>query len=108
MMIPPQILSMVRERVAAGQVVVGGHVLLHGEREGFVVDDVLAAIMQGLIIEHYADRAGCLIAARIRTAAGRLLWLHVVCTYRHPVWVGIVTAYVPDPAAWEFPPLRRR
>ena len=48
------------------------------------------------------------LAARVRVATGRLLWLHVVCDYNDREKVGLTTAYVPDPAEWDDPPIRRR
>ncbi len=41
--------------------------------------------------------------------AGNLsLYLHVVCEYADPVYIEIVTAYIPNEFQWEHPPFRRR
>jgi hypothetical protein len=105
---PPHLPGLIRERVAAGRYIVGGHVLAHARTEGFAVRDALAAATGGLLVEHFPDRGRCLFAARLRLAGGRFSWLHVVCDYNDPVTVGLVTAYIPDPAEWGHPPLRRR
>ena len=76
---------------------------VHGAAEGFTARDVLAAVEQGILIEHFPDRGRCPCCARVRLGSGRLTWLHVVCDYNHPVRVGIVTVYVPSPAGWQHP-----
>lgn len=108
MTVPANLHAMIRERVRTGRYITGAHVLRHGFAEGFVVADVKLAILSGMLLEHYPDRGRCLICARVRVRSGRLLWLHVVCQYNDRVRVGLVTAYVPDPAEWGDPPLRRR
>jgi hypothetical protein len=35
-------------------------------------------------------------------------YLHVVCEHTDPVYIEIVTAYIPDESEWEWPPVRRR
>jgi Domain of unknown function (DUF4258) len=106
--VPANLLAMIRERVETRRVQIGAHAVRHGFAEGFRLRDVLTAARTGIIIEHYPDRGRCLMCARVRVGSGRLLWLHVVCDYNHPVMLDITTAYVPDPAEWEDPPVRRR
>lgn len=108
MSVPPHLHAMIRERLNSGRYVTESHVFAHGAVEGFVLADVRAAIRSGIIIEVYRDRSRCLIVARVRTRSGRERWLHVVCDVGHPVNLGIVTAYCPDPAEWGDPPIRRR
>jgi hypothetical protein len=99
---------MIRDRIRAGDVETGPHVIEHGAVEGFLPRHAWAAVLDGIIIEHYPERGRCLLAGRVRALGRRLLWLHVVCDYNDPVKVGLTTAYVPDAAAWGDPPIRRR
>ena len=108
MSVPPHLLALIRERLNDGRYITESHVFAHGAVEGFVLADVRAAICSGIIIEVYRERHRCLIVARVRTRAGRERWLHVVCDVGHPVNLGIVTAYCPNPAEWGDPPIRRR
>jgi hypothetical protein len=108
MLTPPHLPALVHERIRLGRFRVSSHVLRHGAAEGFTVRDVLTAVEQGMLIEDFPDRSRCPFCGRVRIASGRLVWLHVVCDYNHPVEVGIITAYEPDLREWEHPPVRRR
>src|SRR4051794_17993979 len=99
---------MVKDRILAGRRRVASHVRAHGRLERFGEDQACRVVLTGVIIDWMPDRQRMLFCGRVRNDAGRLVWLHVVVSYLHPVDVGLVTAYTPDPAEWEEPPLRRR
>lgn len=108
MTVPPQLKAMLVDLLAENRYETGGHVFTHAHAEGFALRDVRAAIRDGVIIEDYADRRRCLFVARvICTTDARERWLHVVCDYSVRNVLGIVTAYVPDPAEWGNPPIKR-
>ena len=99
MTVPPQLHTMLVDLLRAGRYTTGGHVFAHADVQGFALADVRAAIRDGVIIENYSDRRRCLIVARVHCVTDRRLrWLHVVCDYDTRNLLGIVTAYVPDPA----------
>jgi hypothetical protein len=99
---------MIRDLMDAGRYTLGSHAVRHRHQQGFSLVDIIAAVRTGIIIEHYAERARCLICARVRSVAGREIWLHVVVAYHNRGQVHIVTAYRPDPSEWGDPPVRRR
>ena len=73
--------------------------------EAITLDEVLAAIATGQILEHYPEHrrgACCLLGGQ--TATGRAL--HVVCTTAQPVLV-LITVYEPLPPKWITPTQRR-
>jgi len=68
--------------------------VLHALKEGFERRHVVEAILNGRIIEEYPDDQRVLICgSTILGDSG--LYLHVVCEYADPVYIEIVTAYVP-------------
>ena len=60
MTVPPDVLTVIRDRISAGLYRTGQHVIEHGASEGFTARDARAAVMTGIIIEHYTDRPRCL------------------------------------------------
>ena len=82
--------------------------LAHGRLENFGEEQARHAVLNGIVLDWMPDRQRILFCYRVRNDFGRLVWLHVVVSYIHPVDAGLVTAYTPDPAEWEEPPLRRR
>lgn len=69
---------------------------------------MVEAILDGRIIEEYADEHRLLICGRTALVANLSIYLHVVCEYADPVYVEFVTAYIPDELVWEWPPFKRR
>jgi hypothetical protein len=108
MNVPPGLIRMVRDHVRDGDISIGPHFWVHSEAEGFTFVNVREVIQAGSVIEWMADRQRMLFCCRVRNANRRLVWLHVVADYSRREFTGIVTAYTPDPAEWEEPPLRRR
>ncbi len=75
------------------------------DAEDIMLDEVLAAIAVGHIIEDYpAHRCGACCLVSGTTPAHRPL--HVVCTTDRPVLI-IITVYEPRPPKWVTPTERR-
>lgn len=74
--------------------------------ESFSIDDVLHAIGNGRIIEHYPahPRGGCCLLFGT-TASGRPA--HIVCTTTRPLLI-VITVYEPAPPKWPTPTRRRQ
>ena len=95
----------VRTQIASGQFRVTQHAQQETFAEAFTLDDVVAAIGTGDLLEDYPDhrRGSCCVLGG-RTEAGRPV--HVVCTTGHPVVI-IMTVYEPLPPKWVTPTQRR-
>jgi hypothetical protein len=98
----------IRALVRGGAYLVKRDVILHAIKEGFIRDDVVAAILSGRIIEEYPERERVLICGPTSLSSITVIYLHVVCEYSDPNYVQVVTAYIPDELSWEWPPFRRR
>ncbi len=101
-------INVVRERVRSGHYLIKSHAVQHALKEGFERKHVVEAIFNGIIIEDYPEEQRVLICGRATLAESVAVYLHVVCEVVDPVYVEIVTAYIPDESEWESPPLRRR
>jgi len=101
-------IRLLRALFAAGRFDISVHGVPHRLKEGFSVDEIVAAINTGEIIEAYPSRNRCLVWGPVQTADGTALDLHVVCEVSDPEWVHVVTAYIPDPLEWQSPPVRRK
>jgi len=76
------------------------------DTEEITLDEVLAAIANGQILEDYSEhRRGACCLLYGRTSEGRPL--HIVCTTAQPLLV-IITVYEPLPPKWLSPTLRRQ
>ena len=101
-------IEIIRERVRIGRYLVKSHAVQHALKEGFERKHIVEAIFNGSIIETYPDDERVLICGRITLAQDMHLYLHVVCESVDPVYVEIVTAYIPNEFQWQNPPFRRR
>jgi len=106
--VPPGLVRMVKDRVASGDVTLGPHIWEHTKSESFGYIQIREAVLEGNVIDWMRDRQRPLFCSRVRNDHQRLVWLHVVVEYLGPERAGLVTAYTPDPAEWEEPPLQRR
>lgn len=104
---PSVILATVQQRVRDGNYLVKSHAVIHALKEGFDRANMVGAVLNGSVIEDYAEAGRVLICGRTMISATEI-YLHVVCEYADPVYVEFVTAYVPDEKEWESPPFRRR
>jgi len=69
---------------------------------------MVETVLEGTIIEEYPEDQRTLICGKTSLSQRLDIYLHVVCDYADPIYVDIVTAYIPDEVEWEKPPLRRR
>ena len=106
--VPPGLIRLVRDRILAGDVTIGPHVWEHGRLDRFGYGQVREVALTGHPIDRMRDRQRILFCGRVRNDDLRWIWLHVVVEYLHPELAGLITAYRPDPAEWEEPPLQRR
>jgi hypothetical protein len=98
----------IKERVARGDYFVLSHAVTHGLKEGFAPRDIVMAVLNGKIIEHYPAMDRVLVCGSVQLMANVSIYLHVVCECTDPVSVTFVTAYIPDEKQWENPPFARR
>lgn len=101
-------IEVIRARVQSGNYLVKSHAVLHALKEGFAPEQMVDAVLNGMIIEAYPDEDRFLICGSVSLSGSAKIYLHVVCEYADPVYVEFVTAYIPDERQWESPPLRRR
>lgn len=95
-------------RVNNGFYLIKRDAILHAVKEGFTRQDIVDAIMSGQVIEEYPDRSRVLICGRTTLSSQVTIYLHVLCEYSDPLYVEIITAYIPDERIWESPPFYRR
>ena len=100
-------IEILRERVQRENYLIKNHAVQHALKEGFERHHIVEAILTGSIIEMYPDDQRVLICGSITMAENFQLYLHVVCEYADPVYLEIVTAYLPNDGQWEDPPFRR-
>jgi hypothetical protein len=87
------------QRLAAAEAFrVTQHAQEEMDAEEIMLDEVLAAIANGQILENYAEHKRCPCCLLYgRTQQGRPL--HVVCTTAQPLLI-IITVYEPLPPKW--------
>jgi hypothetical protein len=98
-------LTRIQRQAAAEAIRVTQHAQEEMDAEEITLDEVLAAIANGQILEDYSEhRRGpcCLLYGR--TYSGRSL--HVVCTTGKSLLI-IITVYEPLPPKWVSPTQRR-
>ena len=101
-------LKTIGERVRTGNYLIKSHAVVHALKEGFERRHMVEAMLEGSIIEEYPVDQRLLICGKTSLSQNVVVYLHVVCEYADPVYVEIVTAYVPDDLEWESPTYVRR
>ncbi len=101
----PDILARLKFHAAAGAFRVSQHAQQEMVEEEIRLDEVLAAIERGEILEHYPEhrRGPCCLVSGM-TGEGRPL--HVVCTTGQRLLI-LITVYEPRPPKWVTPRQRR-
>ncbi len=97
-----------QKRVKNGHYLIKSHAVQHALKEGFTRYNMVEAILAGEIIEAYPDDRRVLINGTTVLIGDASVYLHIVCEYTDPVYVEIITAYIPDTTQWDNPPSRRR
>jgi len=105
---PSLILGTIQQCIRDGNYLVKSHAVIHALKEGFNRANMVEAVLNGSIIEDYADAKRVLVCGKTMIMTATEIYLHVVCEYADPVYIEFVTAYIPDEQEWESPPFRRR
>ena len=107
---PSLILVTIQQCIRDANYLVKSHAVIHALKEGFDRANMVEveAVLNGSIIEDYADAKRVLVCGKMMVMSPTEIYLHVVCEYADPVYVEFVTAYIPDEQEWESPPFRRR
>jgi hypothetical protein len=98
----------IQQCVRDGNCLVKSHAVIHALKEGFDRANMVEAVLNGIIIEDYAEARRVLVCGKTIIMSATEIYLHVVCEYADPVYSEFVTAYIPDEQEWESPPFRRR
>jgi hypothetical protein len=97
-----------RERIRRGDYLVKSHALQHRFKEGFTIENIVEAALNGKVIEQYPDEMRLLICGQASLLDTVRIYLHIVCEYTDPIYLEFITAYIPDEAYWQNPPFKRR
>ncbi len=84
---------------------VSRHALREAYKEGLRGKDIIYAIFEGEVIEHYPRRRRVLIAGPMADTA---IPLHVVCDYTDLNEIVAVTVYIPKRSRWLANMVRKR
>jgi hypothetical protein len=57
-------IEIIRQRVRDGQYLIKSHAVVHALKEGFDRQDMVDAVLDGMVIEEYADNKRALICGR--------------------------------------------
>ena len=100
------LLFRIKSHAASGDLRITQHAQQEMAEDEISLDDVLDAIQDGEILEHYPEhrRGACCLVCGL-TDKGRPL--HIICTTAQPMLI-LITAYEPRPPKWRTPRERRR
>ncbi len=101
-------IEIIRERIRAGTYLIKSHAVQHALKEGFERKHMVEAILDGTLLEEYPEAQRMLICGKTSLSQSVDIYLHVVCEYADPIYIELVSAYIPDELEWEKPPFRRR
>lgn len=100
-------LDKIRKCLKEGKWRISYHAIKRCDTRGIALEDLLAAIAGGEVIEEYPSDprgASCLVLGK--TSGGKPL--HVVCGFNREGWAVIITAYYPGEPKWIDERTRRR
>ena len=98
----------IRERVRQGNYLAKSHAIQHALKEGFERKHMVETVLDGAVVEEYPEAQRVLLCGKTRLSQSVDIYLHVVCEYADPIYVELVTAYIPDELEWEKPQFRKR
>jgi hypothetical protein len=105
-MTPKSFIEWAREKLSAERMYLSHHAQMERGKDKVSVDDIIAAILNGKVLESYPDdpRGGsCLVAGQGLDNR----WLHVVCGTFGQDDLLIITVYIPKLPKWLDPFTRR-
>ena len=82
---PSLILTTIQQRVRDGDYLVKSHAVIHALKEGFERANMVEAVLNGSVIEDYADAKRVLVCGKAMVISATEIYLHVVCEYGDPV-----------------------
>src|ERR1041384_816306 len=86
---PFLILATIQKCVRDGSYLIKSHAVIHALKEGFDRTNIVEAVLNGSIIEDYADAQRVLVCGKTMVMTATEIYLHVVCEYADPVLRGI-------------------
>jgi hypothetical protein len=90
-------ITKIRKKIKAGDFNIVDHALTEAFKDGISINDILACINTGKIIESYPERKRCLIFSLVQLD----IPLHVAVEYSTDEdEVDIITVYIPDSRQW--------
>lgn len=102
----------IQKVVKNGHYALRPHAVSHMLAEGFDESNIVEAIKNGKILEHYIEEDRCLIVGTFSMITRGRESLHIVVDYwsesKTVDWVDIITAYIPRYPFWETPYKRGR
>lgn len=101
-------IEIIQQQVKDGNYLVKSHAIGHALKEGFQHQQMIEAVLNGKIIEKYADDERVPICGKAVLEKDVSIYLHIVCEYTDSVYIEFVTAYIPDELEWSNPPFKRR
>ena len=98
---PDTILQRIKAQAAADDLVLTLHAVEEMQDENVVLEEVLAAIVNGVLLENYPTfyKGPCCLVGGL---GNRGRYLHVVCSTSRPK-LFIITVYEPKPPKWITP-----
>ena len=100
-----QLIKDIKKAVKAENYALRSHSLSHMLSEGFSESNIIEAILNAKIIEHYAEEDRCLLYGTFVISHNMNESLHIVIDYWSDTgfieWLDIVTAYIPRYPFWE-------
>lgn len=101
-------LAQIKALVTEGKYTFCEHTMVHGLEDGFEKVHCIGAMLDGRELERYVDECRVLILGWAHLTTKTLIPLHVVCDYRDPANLRIITAYIPNGPDWESPTRRTK
>jgi len=98
-------LEAIQDLVRQRKLRITAHAFSEASKDGVRARDIVQALLQGKLVEHYPDRKRMLISGQMITAN---LPLHVVCDYSDANEIVVVTVYIPDRSEWTADQIRKR
>ena len=101
------IFEKIQKAIKNGNYALRPHTVTHMLSEGFEEGNIVEAIINGKILEHYTEEYRCLITGKFQISKHSKESLHIVVDYWSETeeieWVDIVTTYIPRKPFWGTP-----
>lgn len=102
-----ELVKNIQKAAQNGKYALRPHAISHMLAEGFNEKDIVEAILNGKIVEHYIEEDRCLITGIFLLSLNTKESLHIVIDYWSESetidWIDVVTAYIPRHPFWKTP-----